>query len=49
MLSVTKNTHYEEIYLIDKHEAEEELKALKQERKDLDTLFYGKDNPEENS
>ena len=30
-------------------EAEEELKALKQERKDLDTLFYGKDNPEENS
>ena len=30
-------------------EAEEELKTLKQERKDLDTLFYGKDNPEENS
>lgn len=30
-------------------EAEEELKALKQERKDLDTLFYGKDNPEENN
>ena len=30
-------------------EAEEELKALKQERKDLDTLFYGKDNSEENS
>ena len=30
-------------------EAEEELKTLKQERKDLDTLFYGKDNSEENS
>lgn len=30
-------------------EAEEELKTLKQEKKDLDTLFYGKDNPEENS
>ena len=30
-------------------EAEEELKALRQERKDLDTLFYGKDNPEENN
>ena len=30
-------------------EIEEELKALKQERKDLDTLFYGKDNPEENN
>lgn len=26
-------------------ETEEELKALKQERKDLDTLFYGKDEP----
>ena len=30
-------------------EVEEELKTLKQERKDLDTLFYGKDNTEENS
>ena len=30
-------------------DTEEELKTLKQERKDLDTLFYGKDNPEENS
>ena len=30
-------------------EVEEELKTLKQERKDLDTLFYGKGNPEENS
>ena len=30
-------------------EVEEELKTLKQERKDLDILFYGKDNPEENS
>ena len=30
-------------------EAEEELKTLKQERKDLDTMFYGKDNSEENS
>ena len=30
-------------------EAEEELKTLKQERKDLDTLFCGKDNSEENS
>ena len=26
-------------------EAEEELKTLKQERKDLDTLFYGKNKP----
>jgi len=26
-------------------ETEEELKALKQERKDLDMLFYGKDEP----
>ena len=30
-------------------EAEEEFKTLKQERKDLDTLFYGKGNPEENN
>ena len=30
-------------------ETEEELKTLKQEREDLDTLFYGKDNPEENN
>ena len=30
-------------------EAEEELKTLKQERKDLDILFYGKDNSEKNS
>ena len=30
-------------------ETEEELKTLKQERKDLDILFYGKDNSEENS
>ena len=30
-------------------EVEEELKTLKQERQDLDTLFYGKDNSEENS
>ena len=26
-------------------ETEEELKALKQEREDLDKLFYGKDKP----
>ena len=30
-------------------EAEEELKTLKQERKDLDTMFYGKNNQEKNS
>ena len=30
-------------------ETEEELKTLKQELEDLDTLFYGKNNQEENS
>ena len=30
-------------------EVEEELKTLKQERKDLDTLFYGKNKPKEDS
>ena len=27
------------------HETEEELKTLKQEREELDKLFYGKDEP----
>ena len=30
-------------------ETEEELKALKQELEELDTLFYGKDKPKEDS
>ena len=30
-------------------ETEEELKTLKQEREELDKLFYGKDNSEENN
>ena len=30
-------------------EVEEELKTLKQEKKDLDTLFYGKNKPKEDN
>ena len=48
MLNTISNQEYTKRrdLLNDAHrETEEELKALKQERENLDTLFYGKDKP----